>query len=193
MFSSRWRRCCSTRRATGGACARGRCPRAWDASAPTGMASVSAASARHRVLHALADLEAGHQAIRRHRVLACVTASCGCHLFEGLVLFRLLPPRPAPEQVHRAVHRDPVQPGAEARPSLEASELPVRLEKRLLDDVLGVLTIAGHAEGQPVDAAAVAVDQQAERVRVTAAGPFQRGSQRGGQRRGFFWGRHPIV
>jgi len=85
------------------------------------------------------------------------------------VMSCLLVPAPA-NHIDRAVDRDPVQPRAEVRARLEAAQLPVRLEECLLDHVLGVLGIAGHPMGQPVDRPAVAIDQASEGLAVAAAG-----------------------
>ena len=67
-----------------------------------------------------------------------------------------------------------MQPGAEACAFFEPVELPIRLEKRFLDDVLGILGAAGNAESDLVDTAAMALDQQAKGLGVAAAGPGDR-------------------
>ena len=92
--------------------------------------------------------------------------------------------RPRSDQIDRAVHGDAVQPGAEVRARFEPAQLLVRLQERLLDDVLGVRGIAGHPVRQPVDSAAVALDERPERFAVSVA----RQRDRGGVRL-----RHPIA
>ena len=76
---------------------------------------------------------------------------------------------PAPNHVDGTVHGDPMEPRAEVRPRLEAGKLPVRLEKRLLDDVFGVLGAAGHPVGQPVDSTAMALDERTESLAISVA------------------------
>src|SRR5262249_60204644 len=55
--------------------------------------------------------------------------------------------------VHRAVGRDPIQPGAEVRPRLEAAQLPIRAEETHLEHILAILLVAGYplvqSEPQP--------------------------------------------
>ena len=53
---------------------------------------------------------------------------------------------------------------------LEPRQLGVRLQKRVLHDVLGVLLVAGDPEGHPEDSAAVPLDERAERVAVAGPG-----------------------
>ena len=91
------------------------------------------------------------------------------HRVQVVAVDGVLPARPRAEQIHRAVHRDAVHPGAEAGARFEAIELPVGLQKRLLDHVFGVLTAAGHAVGEIEDTSAVTLDEQAERLAVAAA------------------------
>ena len=81
-------------------------------------------------------------------------------------------------QVDRAVHRDPVQPGAEVRPRLEPAQLLVGLQKRLLDDVLGVLRVAGHPVRQPIDSAAVALHERPKSFAISVAGQRDGGGVR---------------
>ena len=75
-----------------------------------------------------------------------------------------------------------MEPGAEMRPGLEPGQLPVGPQEAVLDHVLGVVLVAGHAVGQPEGAPAVAFDQGAEGLAVALPGP--------GQDRGYF-GIHP--
>ena len=56
-----------------------------------------------------------------------------------------------------------MDPRLEARPGLEALQLPVGLQERVLDDVLGVRLASGQAEGELEDTAPVSLDEPAER------------------------------
>jgi hypothetical protein len=76
-----------------------------------------------------------------------------------------------PDEVDRAVDRDAVEPGTEVRAGLEPADLPIRAQKRLLDDVLGVVLVARHPVGEPEDGAAVSLDQRAECLAVALARP----------------------
>ena len=58
---------------------------------------------------------------------------------------------------------------------MELFELGIRLEQRLLQDVLGVFRIAGDVQGQAVDVAVVLLDQRREGF---AAACVRRGEQR---------------
>src|ERR1700730_6103555 len=51
---------------------------------------------------------------------------------------------PAADEVQAVVQCQPVQPGSQRRLALEASELPVRLEKDLLQEVFALVRRAGH-------------------------------------------------
>src|SRR5688572_13332301 len=87
---------------------------------------------RHRRLHPVAHLDARHQALRRG---ADVPSDCRLRrseLFQDVVLLALLSLRPRAKQVHRAVPRNAVQPGAEARAFLEPVQLAVALQECFL-------------------------------------------------------------
>ena len=71
-----------------------------------------------------------------------------------------------------------MQPRAEIGAGLESSELPVRLQERFLNDVLGVLRVAGHAMRQTEDGAAVALHEAPEGFAVTIAGERDSGGVR---------------
>ena len=71
--------------------------------------------------------------------------------------------------IDRAVETNPVQPGGEIRSRFEPAQLPVGAHERFLDDVFGVFGPAGHAIGQPVDAAAVPLDEHAKGFLVAAS------------------------
>src|SRR6185295_13285206 len=98
-----------------------------------------------------------------HRLVEAVAAN--------LVVPRLL----RSHQIHRAVRDDAVQPGAEVRARLEASELPIRAKKAFLDHIFRILFVAGHPVGQPEDTPAVPLDERSERLAVTLAGTIQDG------------------
>jgi hypothetical protein len=68
----------------------------------------------------------------------------------------------APELVDRDGHSDSIQPGIEARGSLEVGKVFVDLDEGLLDDVVGVLRALEHTECDGVDPSMVALEQQLE-------------------------------
>src|SRR5215471_5046779 len=70
------------------------------------------------------------------------------------------------QEVERPIDRDPVKPGAQVRAQLESSQTFVGAKEGLLDDLFGVLPVAGHAVGHAKDAARVALHQQAECVPI---------------------------
>jgi len=113
-----------------------------------------------RRLHAFADLAGVDQIVHRGR------AGLVRHLIEHVVGFGGLSLRPRSHVINRAVESNPVQPRRKIRPRLEPSKLPIRPHERVLDDVFRILRPAGHAIGQPVDAAAVSLDQSSECVLV---------------------------
>jgi hypothetical protein len=76
---------------------------------------------------------------------------------------------PLAQQVHGTIGRDPVQPRAEPRAGFEPRQLGVRLQERVLDDVLGVLRVAGQPVGDAEDSSAVPLDERAKGL--TVAGP----------------------
>src|SRR5262245_12835729 len=81
-------------------------------------------------------------------------------------------------KVDRTVHRDSMQPGAEIRPRFETAELSVSFQESLLDDVLGVLRGAGHTVGEPIDSAAVALDERSKGFAISVAGQRDGGGVR---------------
>ena len=66
-----------------------------------------------------------------------------------------------------------MKPRAEVGPCFETSELAIGPDETLLDDVLGVLLVAGDAVGQLKSAAAVAFDEGAEGFAVPLPGTGQ--------------------
>jgi hypothetical protein len=76
----------------------------------------------------------------------------------------------AAEKIDGAVDADPVDPCAEAGARIEAVVAPVRLQEGLLDHVLRVLDVAGHAPGEPEDHPAVLFDQSAKGIGVRSFG-----------------------
>jgi hypothetical protein len=54
----------------------------------------------------------------------------------------------------------------------DSNRLPVRLQEGLLDDVLGILGIAGHPVRKPIHGTAMTVDERPEGLAVTV--PRQR-------------------
>ena len=91
-------------------------------------------------------------------------------LLERLRPRVLLPRLPGANHVHRAVGDDAIEPGAEVGARLEAAKVAVRLDEAFLDDVFGVLFVAGHPERQPERGAAVALHELAEGLAVALAG-----------------------
>src|SRR5690606_10260923 len=63
---------------------------------------------------------------------------------------------------------DPVEPGREAGPPLEAGEAAVGPEEGLLGEIVGEGAIAGEAEEEPADLALMAADQLGEGPLVAA-------------------------
>jgi hypothetical protein len=65
--------------------------------------------------------------------------------------------RLAPKAHKGLIGGDPIEPGAHARAPLELGEAAVRVEEGLLEDVLGLLGIAQHSHGQPIDRGRIGV------------------------------------
>jgi hypothetical protein len=76
-----------------------------------------------------------------------------------------------------------VQPRAEVRPRLESLQLLVRPQEGLLDDILGIVRVAGHPVRDPKDSPAMALDECPKGFAISVA------SQRDG---GGIRLRHPI-
>ena len=81
-------------------------------------------------------------------------------------------------EIDGAVHRNPVEPCAEIGAGLEPAQLPVRLEKRLLDDIFRVLRSAGHPVRKTVDGPAVTVHERPESFAIAVAGQRDSGGVR---------------
>src|SRR5579885_3214426 len=139
-------------------------PVAHDKSGPLGVAELV-----KRLLYALAQLHAVHQALRvgagirdvRERVLlaAVKTVRIGCFLARFFLLALA-------HAVNRIVRGDAIDPRAKVRAGLEFFKLLIGAQERLLDDFLGVVLVAGQAIGQPVYVAAIALDQKAIAVPI---------------------------
>ena len=141
------------------------CPSKWRS---TNAARSRWLSADIAVVDAILDFGAQHQSLRC-ALPAVVDGVGAADLFEVRRVVSRFAVRPRPNQVDRAVHGDAVQPGAEVRPRLEAAQLLVGLQERLLHHVLGVRGAAGHPVRQPVDSAAVALDERPKRLAVSVA------------------------
>ena len=111
----------------------------------------------HGLGHPLADFAAQGHAVRRgvvrgQREHGIVHFGIGRrHLFAA--------PFAGAHQVQRAVHRDAVQPRAEAGAFVEFAELSVGPQEAFLHHVLGVLFIASHTKSQPEQSTAMAFHQ----------------------------------
>ena len=118
---------------------------------------------------ALANLGAQHQPVRARHAghgwrSAALSASRSC----GVVADS--PGAAGANQIDGAVHGNPVEPGPEIGPGLETAQLLIRLEERVLDDVLGVRRAAGEPIRHVEDVARVTLDERTERLAVTVAG-----------------------
>ena len=69
----------------------------------------------------------------------------------------------------RGVRGDPIDPGAERRPALEAADLAEQGQEDVLDDFLGVGLVAGDAVGETVHPGSEALHQALERGLLPAA------------------------
>jgi hypothetical protein len=94
------------------------------------------------------------------------------------------PTRSGPDHVDRAVDRDPVQPGAEIGARFETAQLTVGFQEGLLHHVFRVLRRSCHSMRDPIDGAAVALNQRAKSFAITVAGQRDGGGVRM---------RHPIA
>ena len=65
---------------------------------------------------------------------------------------------------------DSVDPGEEFAPPLELRELVIRLEKRVLRDVIRVAGLTGQVQGQRIDPGPVLADELVERGAVPGLG-----------------------
>src|SRR4029077_16794067 len=80
-----------------------------------------------------------------------------------------LPSLARPDQVERAVGRDTVKPGAEARSPIEAGDLPVNPQKGFLHQVFSVLFVSRHAKRQTEHTMAMPLHQHTEGVSISGA------------------------
>jgi hypothetical protein len=71
-----------------------------------------------------------------------------------------------PQQIHRAVDDDAVEPGAEVRPRLEPANLPEGANETLLDDVLGVPFLARQSEGEGKRLPCMELDERTKGISV---------------------------
>ncbi len=134
--------------------------RSVNAARSSGVRSAIAASSRVAQLAALrlalrAGLRRGQAFNQRRRVLIVVADRLA---------------RPLAQQVDGAIGGDAVQPRAQARSGLEPRQLRVRLQECVLDDVLGVLLVAGDPVGDAEDSATVPLDERPKRVAVAGPG-----------------------
>ena len=74
------------------------------------------------------------------------------------------------EEVDRAVDGDAIDPGVERRVALEVSERPVGLHEDVLDEILGVLAVAGHVVDQRVDLLLMTADELVVGVEIVLGG-----------------------
>ena len=63
-----------------------------------------------------------------------------------------------------------MQPRSEVRPGLESLQLLVGAQEGLLDDILGVVGIAGHPVRHPIDSPAVALHERPKGLAISVAG-----------------------
>src|SRR4051812_35745430 len=82
----------------------------------------------------------------------------------------LLPRLPRADHVQCAVRDDAMKPGAEVGLGSEAAQVPIRLEQALLNDVFGILLMAGHSLGEAEGAEDVALVEHAKGFAVSFAG-----------------------
>ena len=119
----------------------------------------------HPVLHLAAfgqPLRIGRSGLNRRRLVERIADP-------------LLPGMPRPHHVHRAVRDDAVEPGGEVGPRLEAAQLAVGPQKTLLHDILGILLVARHPEGQLKRTPAVPLHEGAESLAVALLSAGQDG------------------
>ena len=82
----------------------------------------------------------------------------------------------SPPQPHLAqVRRDAMQPGGKLRRVVQLFELEVRLEKRLLSEVLGIACVSRKVIRQAIDRMLVPGDQLSEGVPVARQGSSDQG------------------
>ena len=120
----------------------------------------SVSIARSRSIRLMADGTIGVARRRFGSVLIVERLGRAAHL-------RLTPP----QMIEAMVHRQAVQPGAERRFAAESGQLPVRLEKHFLQQILRILGRAGHAQHEAEKAPGVLAIQLLERVGVPGPAP----------------------
>ncbi len=79
--------------------------------------------------------------------------------------------RAVTQELQAPVGDDAVQPGRERAVAPEAGKPLPGLDEGILGDILGIVGVGEHAQGDPVDAALVALDEHLERTKVTPSGP----------------------
>jgi len=94
---------------------------------------------------------------------------------------RSLGPRSQP--VHGTIDDNAIEPRAEVGARLESPDLAVGAQKALLHDVLGVLLVAGHPQGQDERTVAVLLHQRTKRVIVASTGAGEDGGRVAGVHR----------
>ena len=75
------------------------------------------------------------------------------------------------QRVECGVHRDPVEPGKEIGPTIEAREALVRPDERLLRHVVRVAVVVQDMEGGGVHAFLMAPDEATECISISLACP----------------------
>ena len=77
-----------------------------------------------------------------------------------------------PQKVDAYVGGQPVQPGGEGALALKPAQPLPGVEKGLLAQLRRIVRIAGHAQGQAVDAPLIALHQRRERLLAALPGPL---------------------
>ena len=75
---------------------------------------------------------------------------------------------PLPELVQSDICRDPVDPGVKARFRTKTTKGAIGFQKRLLQDILGLLAVAKHMKRKPEDMTIVTVHQLLEGLAIAA-------------------------
>ena len=138
--------------------------------------AASVGQLRHRAL----EIHLRHRLLRQAAAARLVPARLVVERVGELARAR----RPAPQVVEAQIRRQPIQPRAERRLAAKAVELPVRREKNLLQQVLGVGRVAEHAAGDAVEPSGVGPVELLERRQVPLPAAFDERHVLGPARRG---------
>ena len=65
-----------------------------------------------------------------------------------------------------AIHEDAVEPRAKIGPLLELVEMQVCIEQTLLNDILCILFVASHPQGEVVQITAMTLDERQEHLDI---------------------------